>query len=355
VLVGLGGALAGRGLDLNYAIRDLPALFRHLRPVAATLAGRGTALAAFFKGLGRAASAVAPVSKVDAELFTRMADTFAAVGGDPGALQATISKSPATLDVSTTSLRAQRPFLRDTTAFGADLSRAATSLRASLPDINPALETGTRVLPRTAQLDRRLQEALFALRDLALYPSTNLALRGVDETVTALRPQLRYLGPYQTVCDYPTFFFTFLAEHLSEEDVYGFAQRALLNSGNGGYNSLNNQGSKFPSHDTDNSPPGMPGTNPRGAIENLHGQPYGAAVDTRGRADCEVGQRGYPEGRFTETTVPAGWKFVTLPHTPGSQGTTLYRGRHTGRARVPRGETFSREPQAGDRLAPRYR
>jgi hypothetical protein len=351
-LVGFGDALTGRGLDLNYTIRNLPEFFKHLQPVTATLADPRTALPAFFKGLNRAASAVAPVAKVNADLFTRMADTFAAFAADTNALKATISKSPSTLDVSTASLRFQRPFLRDTTAFSADLSRAAVSLRASLPDINPALEAGARVLPRTVALDAELQDAMRALRDLAIYPGTNLALRGLNATLATLNPQLRFYGPYQTVCDYPTFFFTFLAEHLSEEDVYGFAQRALLNSGNGGPNDANAQGSKFFAHNTDNSPPGAPGTNPRGAIENLHGQTYSAAINRNGTADCENGQRGYPEGtglsKSTRSLPPdqngSYDHLVTDPHTPGSQGPTSYRGRQTGRSRVPRGETFQREP-----------
>jgi virulence factor Mce-like protein len=347
-LAGFGDALAGRGGDLNYTIRNLPELFRHLQPVTATLADPRTALPAFFKGLNRAASAAAPVAQTQSELFTRLADTFGAFAADTNALKATISKSPSTLDVSTASLRAQRPFLRDTTAFAADLSRAAVSLRASLPDINPALEAGARVLPRTVRLDSELQGAMRALRDLAIYPGTNLALRGLNATVKTLNPQLRYYGPFQTVCDYPTFFFTFLAEHISEEDIYGFAQRALLNSGNGGTNDVNSQGAKGYANDVGPA-------NPRGAVENLHDQGHGnAAIDRHGNADCEKGQWGYPEGRWS-TFAPPGFNAVLDPHDPGNQGVTSYRGRQTGRPHVPRGETYTREPQTGPQLDPRLR
>jgi hypothetical protein len=308
--------------------------------VTANLADPRTGLPQFFKGLNRAASAVAPVAKVQAELFTRMADTFAAFAADPNALKATISKSPSTLDVSTLSLRDQRPFLNDTTAFSADLSAAASELRASLPTINSALEIGTPVLRRSIKLDQRLQDAMRALRDLAIAPSTNLAVRALNGTVTTLNPQLRFYGPYQTVCDNPTLFFTYLAEHISEEDAKGFAQRALLNSANGGKNpdggnnSVGTQGATGFAN-------GVGPANPRGAVEYLHGQPYGAAIDTHGNADCEKGQRGYPEGRLSKDAQP-GFKIVTDPHTPGNQGPNYF-----GRAHVPPGETFQREPSIG--------
>jgi virulence factor Mce-like protein len=336
-LVGFGDAFAGRGQDLSFTIRNLPELFRHLQPVTANLADPRTGLPQFFKGLNRAASAVAPVAKVQAELFTRMADTFAAFAADPNALKATISKSPSTLDVSTLSLRDQRPFLNDTTAFSADLSAAASELRASLPTINSALEIGTPVLRRSVKLDQRLQEAMRALRDLAVAPSTNLAIRALNGTVTTLNPQLRFLGPYETVCNGPGYFFTYLAEHISEEDAKGFAQRALLNSANGGPNSVGNQGVNGYANNTGPA-------NPRGAVENLHGQSYSAAIDTHGNADCEHGQSGYPEGRLSRY-APAGFKTVNSPHIPGNQGAT-----YAGRSRVPRGETFTREPQTGPPL-----
>ena len=130
-------------------ISQLPAFLGYLQPVAANLASPETQLGRFFRALGRTAEIVAPVAQVNARLFTDMATTFAAISHDPDALKATISKSPSTLDVSTASLRAQRPFLDDTATFSHDLRGAVHDLRAALPDINPALETGTPVLRRS--------------------------------------------------------------------------------------------------------------------------------------------------------------------------------------------------------------
>jgi hypothetical protein len=76
-----------------------------------------------------------------------------------------------------------------------------------------------------------------------------------------------------------------------------------------------------------------------GGQQNLHSQNYGAAIDNQGNADCEVGQRGYPQKL---TSDPAGRQIVTDVHTPGNQGPTF-----AGLSRVPPGETFSRAPTTG--------
>jgi hypothetical protein len=69
-------------------------------------------------------------------------------------------------------------------------------------------------------------------------------------------------------------------------------------------------------------------------VKGLHAQPYGAAVDAAGNADCEQGQRGYPSSLSFE--IPASAGLVGDPTTPGNQGPTF-----TGVAKVPKGETFT--------------
>ncbi len=58
---------------------------------------------------------------------------------------------------------------------------------------------------------------------------------------------VKYLGPYQTVCDYWNYWWTFLSEHLSEATSFGFAQRALLNQTNPQQaNNVGSQGATAP-------------------------------------------------------------------------------------------------------------
>ncbi len=235
----------------------------------------------------------------------------------------------------------------DLTRLGQNLAPATSELGAALPQINPAIEAGTQTLRRTPSLNANLQQALDALKQLALAPGTNLALNALHATVGTLNPMIRYLGPYVTVCNDWNYYWTFLAEQFSQQTGYGFAQRL-------GFGQTSNTPSGTAVND-------VAGTNPayapadgqvkvpvidaltQGPPQNLHGQAYGAAIDNQGNADCENGQRGYPTklNHFD----PLDRNLVIDPHTPADQGPT-----YTGRPRVPPGETFSRNPQTGPQL-----
>ncbi len=338
-LVGFGNVLAGRGSALNDTISSLPGLLAHLEPVARYLSDPGTRLTGFFSALNAFMGAIAPVAQVNARLFTDMATTFEAISRDPRALEATIARSPSTLAVSTDSLRAQQPFLVDLRVLGTRLAPAAASLSQTLPTINPAVEAGTRTLARTPSLNRNLQQVMVALRALALAPGTNIALNALADTTGTLNPMVRYLGPYVTVCNSWNYWWTYLSEHISEATSFGFAQRALLNQTNGlQFNNVGTQGATMPVN-------GGIADSALGGNEYLHSQNYGAAIDTHGNADCETGQRGYP--KKLNAFDPQGRLLAVDAHTPGNQGPTF-----TGRARVPAGETFSRNPQTGPQLLP---
>ena len=350
-LVGFGNAFTGRGQDLNVTIHQLPQLFFYLEPVARNLSSGDTQLGRFFRALGRTAAIVAPVAGVNARLFTDMGTTFEAISRDPAALEDTISESPPTEAVGTESLRVQRPFLNDTADFSHDLRFAVSDLRAALPEINPALETGTPVLRRSVTMNRALKDALSALRALIQAPGTNTALRGLVATVTTLNPQLKYLGPYQTVCNYWNYFWTTTAEHFSEGDPTGEAQRALLNSTAGQTNSLGSAGA-YEAVNGEGYNSLTPLQKSRGDDEVAHGNPYSAAITNGGAADCESGQEGYMHGPLA-VFAPARDKLggptlaVADSHIPGVQGPT-----YAGRQRVPPGETFTREPLTGAKLDP---
>jgi virulence factor Mce-like protein len=331
-LQGYGNVLSARGSALNDTVHSLPTLLQHLEPVAAYLSDPKTELTRFFRSLNSFMGTVAPVAQVNARLFTDMATTFEAFSRDPAALQRTIAESPSTLDVSTDSLKAQQPFLDDLTTLGNDLSPATAELRAALPDINPALEAGAKTLARTPVLNTKLQGVMESLKSLALAPGTNQGLNALEATTNTLNPMVRYLGPFQTVCDDWNYWWTYLSEHLSEQTKFGFSQRALLNFGDASepYN-VGSQGAAAPA-----------GT--LGGPEFLHTQNYGAAVDNKGNADCETGQRGYP--KKLNYFDPQGRDLAVDQHTPGDQGPTF-----SGRTRVPKGETFSRNPTTGPQTA----
>src|SRR3954469_19348871 len=184
VLTGYGDALAGRGSDLNLALQSLNPFFRFLRPVMSNLNDPRTRLREFFRNVGETSAQLAPVARLQAELFTKMADTFDALNRCPGCLQQTIEKNPPTLDTAIASLRVQRPFLADFTDLSRRLMPVADVLPVALPRINAALAAGTRVLPQTVTLDRNTERVFRALDDLVNDPSADLALNDLRDALS---------------------------------------------------------------------------------------------------------------------------------------------------------------------------
>jgi virulence factor Mce-like protein len=349
-LVGFGDALNGRGADINETIGTLPILEDRLTSVMANLADPRTDIQGFFSELSDAARVVAPISKTNARLFTTMADTFGAISADKPALRDTIDKAPGTLDAGTRSLRVQRPFLEHTAALSSDLNAAAVELRRSLPDVNGALVAATPVQKRLVELNQPLQDALAALDRLVEAPTTNGSLRGLQATLGTVTPQIRFLGPYITVCNDWNYFWTMAAEHLSAPDDTGSSQRALLNMGASlpGTDGVGNSGANEFAHGQG----GLPGS----ARQYLHGTYYGPAVTADGRADCAAGQTGYvmAANPFRDKSVKddpyrraAVDRFKVAGGALGPHFAQLDkngRGVGLGPTRVPDGETFTDAP-----------
>jgi ABC-type transporter Mla subunit MlaD len=303
---GFGDAFAGRGVALNEAIASLNPFFVHLTPVMQNLADPRTDLDQFFRGLGRAAAEAAPVATAQAQVFTHMADTFEAIVREPESLQATIEKSPSTLDVSTRSLRIQRPFLNDFADLSRRLRPAAQELPRSLPALNAAFRVGTPVLPRTVGLNEDLEDSFNALDDLFQSPGTLLALRDIRTALAVGRPAISFIAPYQTVCNY-TMYFT---------HPLGELQSQVQNGPTGGGTVLM-QGVKLPSTQQPNSyattegsrPVDIPlNQDPIGAedplgnpLHRFYGTgPYPPAIDSQGNADCHAANIGWVRGPLND-------------------------------------------------------
>jgi virulence factor Mce-like protein len=344
-LSGYGDAFAGRGADLNAAIQGLNPFFHFLTPVMNNLSDPRTGLKDFFRQIGAVSAQVAPVARVQAELFTKMADTFAAFNRCPTCLQDTIAKQPPTEDVAIRSFRVQRPFLVDFTDLSRRLLPAANVLPTALPKINAALAAGIVVLPQTVSLNQNTGKVFQALDDLVKQPSTGLALSDLRDTLGVTRPLINYVAPFQTVCDYTTAWITALGQHQSEGVSNGTAERVLLKSDN---MSQNNRMSDSLADRPVDLPKGVnptTATDPTGAaLEVFHGGPYFPAIDAQGNADCQNGQFGYLAGPLGKGRYPAhgpvpgddplytkfeqqfagGSHTSLVPVVPGLQGTTFW-------------------------------
>ncbi|HEX2084103.1 MAG TPA: hypothetical protein VHF89_00340, partial [Solirubrobacteraceae bacterium] len=217
-------------------------------------------------------------------------------------------------------------------------------------DLNRALEVGTPVQRRSVQLNDELQETMVALRDLARDPTTNGALRGLTATVTTLQPQLRYLGPFITGCNYWNIFWTTVAEHFSAPDPIGQSQRVLLNSADRQNDAVNAFGANEPANGKLNPP------DPEAIRQYAHTNTAGAnAITPDGRTDCTPGQQGYAYGANKHND--AFYKRTVVDHVlnlfPGEapvKGATFDtfdkegRGHGQGPDRLPEGQTFTDVP-----------
>jgi len=330
-----GDAFAARGASLNQTIQALNPLFANLKPVARTLTARNTRLDRFFPALARSAEIVAPVAEQQAELFTNMATTFGALSEDPQALKDTISSGVPTLEQGTPALRAQRPFLTDFADLNRRLLPGVRALRHALPTLNSALTVGAPVLRDMPPVNAKLGGALIQLRSLVRQPQTKTSLLRLRETFDQAAPAAAYIAPFQTVCDYWNYWFTFLPEHITQEDQVGTAQRVsivgapasptMAQTGMDRYSGLaanGRAGTLSPN----------PGEFQPHELPILHGPTYQPAVDSNGNADCQSGQVGYLLGNLRAPGQPASHPEIIVNNQPGNAGPTF-----AGRASVPDG------------------
>ncbi len=331
-LQGFGDGLVGRGPALNSTIEELRPFLDRLEIVMRAVSAPKSELPGLIPALARTVRQAAPVAAVQVSWIADMADTFAAVGRDPRALQDTIAETPPTLDAATASFRIQTPFLMRFADLSRRLQPGAAELRRALPPLNGALQAGVPAFRQTPELADSLVQLFRATQDLGDNPVTLLALRDLDTTVRVAKPGVEFVAPYQTVCNYLNYFFTPLGTHQSEAVPGGTAQRILAKLLFGGQ--PNNLGTTESSRPVD-----TPGDPHEGSVQALHKQPNGPAVDSSGRADCQAGQTGYPnrlvtDGRYPPSTdeenfLGGGTHVVFDPDSPGRRGGT-YKSRQLG-------------------------
>jgi virulence factor Mce-like protein len=298
-LVGFGDGLAGRGQDLNEAIALLPPLLTNLQPVAVNLADPRTKLVRFFPALERAARIVAPVARVQAELFVNLDTTFTALSQVARPfIQETITKSPPTLEEATRDLPVQRAFLANATALSSELRPGVRVLPSTLPTLADALEFGQVTLARTPALNARLARTFVSLQHFATDPAVPLGISRLNDTVTSLKPTLAFLTPSQVVCNYATLWFRNVSSVLSEGDAHGTWQRFIIVPTPQGPNS-------------ESGPSSAPANGPSDA-NHLHANPYpNSAAPGQNPKECEGGNEPYVVGRTLVGNPPGNQGLVT--------------------------------------------
>jgi len=226
---GFAYGFAGRGSDVNDAIGAFVPLLEDLGPVARNLASSQTDLGGFLRGLEAFAGALTPVAPTQATLFVNLDRTFRALAGVAVPyLQDTISQTPSTFRAVIAGSPIVRPFLTDTAALFGELRPGVATLRTSAPVLASAFAAGTRSLPGTAALDRRLVSLSNTLASYGETPAVSQGLNRLTLTLTSLRPPLAFLTPVQTSCNYVTLFLRNVSSLLSEHTSSGTSLRFVI-------------------------------------------------------------------------------------------------------------------------------
>jgi ABC-type transporter Mla subunit MlaD len=301
-LTGFGDAFAGRGVSLNEAIVAFRPLLRDIIPVARNLSDPDTQLRRFITSLGAAAAEVAPAAEQQADLFVNIDRTFGALREVARPfIQDSITGGVPALDEAIRSLPVQRPFLANSEGLFRELRPGVRALRTAAPVLADALDAGTRNLPRTVAMNRRLESLLRELQTFSEDPQVALGLDGATDVVRTLNPTLQFLAPAQLQCNYLTLWFRNVSSLLSEGDKNGTWQRFIIIATPQG---PNNEG----------GPSSAPANGP--TVDNhLHSNPYPNTAAPGQPKECEAANERYARGK-TVIGNPAGTQQATTEGNP---------------------------------------
>jgi ABC-type transporter Mla subunit MlaD len=218
---GYGEGLAGRGSDINQAIRAFVPLVTDLGPVMRNLSSRRTDLAGFFHGLENFSSALVPVAQQQAQLYQNLSTTFTSLATVAVPFfQNWIRETPATLQAVITDTPTIRPFVTDTTQLFAELAPGFKTLPQSSPVLAETFLRGIQNLPGTYVGPDSLNNLLTNLaQTLSNYGKNPIVQQGLDRltlTAKSLGPPLAFLTPAQSTCNYVTLFLRNTASLLSD-------------------------------------------------------------------------------------------------------------------------------------------
>jgi virulence factor Mce-like protein len=293
-----GDALAGRGVDLNVAIAELDPLTRNLIPVLRNLNAPETDLRGFFRGLGRAAAAVAPVAEQQGDLFRNLSTTFEAFAAiaDPYLKESSAGGPPA-MEAFIAAAPFQRTFLSDSAELFRELQPGAAALRGSAPALAEAITVGARTIRSAAALNERLGRTMRSLEAFAEDPQVPLGISGLNRTVNVLSPTIDNLSTMQQNCNYIALLLNNAASILGDHDT--------STNPSGSWISISPFGAPIgpnseagPASAPADGPPTFRPTIPA-EPNHLHSNPYPSVGAPGQNGVCMAGQERYVAGRTT--------------------------------------------------------
>jgi ABC-type transporter Mla subunit MlaD len=292
---GFGNAFAGRGPQVNSALGALRSLAENGQPVLRSLVAPETNFGGFWEALEDLSATVAPVAETQASMFVALDRTFAAFARvSRPFIQETIVKGPPTLESVTADLPALRPFFRDAGRFFTALKPGARALGETSPTINAAFRAGIPALNRSPALFAQLTPTAEALLDFQSDPGVFNGLDLLIDTNEVLDPEIKYIAPAQTTCNYLSLLFRNLADAFSESNGNGNWLSAIAYEAPDGPNA-------------ESGPSSAPANGP-GTKNHLHFNPY---PKTGQDGVCEAGNEKYVPGQTSIGRSPELWGTTT--------------------------------------------
>ncbi len=227
--LGFGQALAGRGAGLNRAIGAFVPLVDRLAPVMRNLASPQTNLKGFISGLGSFVSALVPVSRQQAELYTNLDVTFKALAGVATPyLKDWIAQTPPTFQKVISDGPAIGSFASDTAQLFADLKPGFATLPQNAPKLAAALATGVKTLPGVPHFAQQTVGLANSLDQFGSDSTVKAGLSRLSLATGSLIQPLQFLTPVQSTCNYITLFLRNLASSLSDSVGTGTVLRFVI-------------------------------------------------------------------------------------------------------------------------------
>jgi virulence factor Mce-like protein len=225
---GLGGALTGRGRDLNRLFEVGAQLLPPLQRTLDDLAAPSTRLGGFIHGAATFTRALEPVAPQLASLIGQAGATLDAVDRAGPALSATLARLPATETATTRALRKSLGVLDDTRALLADVRPGTRQLPRVAPHLATALEVAPAALRPQAGAPATVRLLGSALARLAARRgSLTGALRELTSAVVSLQPTLATFLAAQVTCNTLALWGRNLSSAVSQGDAAGNWFRGL--------------------------------------------------------------------------------------------------------------------------------
>jgi phospholipid/cholesterol/gamma-HCH transport system substrate-binding protein len=191
---GLGGAVAGRGQELNSLLGGAAGTVRASAPVTQVLAHDHTQVTRLTDELGQLTAAIGERGAAVTQLASAARTTFQSIAGRDQDLRAVLDKLPRTL----VQVRSTTAILRSVTASATpvlgDLAAAVNELSPAVHTLLPAAQEGRAVVSELGQTAPLLQSTLGRLRGVSA-PAVR-ALPQLRGTLCQLTPAAKYLSPY---------------------------------------------------------------------------------------------------------------------------------------------------------------